>query len=166
MKDDVKYFGLFVDGRGYVGECSGYTPPELTLQTKSKRGGGMDVGVAVDMGMEDLSVSFKLHSYSRDVLALWGLVRNGRVPVTVRGALEDGDGVVTQVRHLTRGLITQVREGEWTPGGGTELTFTQRCDFYERRHGDEVIHRIDAENMVRIVDGVDQLAEHRKAIGR
>ena len=166
MKDQLKYFGLHVDGRGYVGEVSSYTPPEMTLAVEEKRAGGMDAPQAVDMGMEAITVSWSIHTYSRDLLALWGLVAGGKVPVTVRGSLESGNGTVTPVKLESRGLITQVREGEWTPGGSPTLTFTQRCDFFRRTHDGQVVHEIDVENMVRVIGGTDQLAEHRRNIGR
>ena len=166
MRDILKYFGLFVDGRGYAGEVDTFTPPELTLAIEDKRAGGMDAPEAVDMGMEGLSVAFTIFAYDRDLLALWGLAKNGKVAVSARASLESGDGTITPVKLSSRGLITQVREGEWKAGQGVPLTFTQRCDWFQRTHGGQVIHEIDVQNMVRIVNGTDQLAEHRRNIGR
>ena len=166
MKDIAKYFGLQVDGRGYAGEVASFTPPELTLAIEDKRAGGMDAPEAVDMGMEGLTCSWTIFSYDRDLLALWGLTANGRVAVSARASLESADGTKTAVKLSSRGLITQLREGEWTPGQGVPLTFTQRCDFFERTHGGVVVHRIDIPNMVRVIGGTDQLEEHRRNIGR
>ena len=166
MEDILKYFGLAVDGRGYAGEVQSFTPPELTLAVEDKRAGGMDAPVAVDMGMEALTVSFAIFSYDRDLLNLWGLARNGRVGVTARASLESPDGSTKAVKLSSRGLITQVREGEWTAGGAPTLVFTQRCDFFERTVAGQVVHRIDVPGMVRIIGGVDQLEEHRRNIGR
>ena len=37
--------------------------------------------------------------------------------------------------------------------------------YYKMQHGDQVVHEIDAENMVRIINGVDILAAARNALG-
>lgn len=53
-RDILKNFNLFVDGRGYAGNVSEYTPPNLAVQTEDHRAGGMDAPIALDMGMEGL----------------------------------------------------------------------------------------------------------------
>ena len=37
--------------------------------------------------------------------------------------------------------------------------------YYRFEHGGEVLHEIDVDNMIRIVDGTDRLAEQRAALG-
>lgn len=164
-RDILKNYHLTVDGRGYAGQVIEYNAPELAIVTEEHRAGGMDSSVAIDMGMEPLEASFTLSSYSRDVLALFGVAEGNEVPMTVRGALESNDGTVTPVVHAMRGKITKIAPGAWTPGAKPAMAVTVRLAYYRHEQGGQAVHEIDVENMVRIVDGVDRLAEIRTALG-
>jgi P2 family phage contractile tail tube protein len=161
----LKNINLFVDGRGHAGEIDEYSPPDLTLTTEDYRGGGMDAPVAIEMGMEALETSFALISYDPDVLATWGVKQDATVPLTIRGALEDPDGTVRPVVHRMRGKITSLARGTWAAGQKPALTVTMRPRYYQETHDGSVIHEIDIDNMVRVVNGVDQLAAQRAALG-
>lgn len=164
-RDVLKNLNLFVDGKGYAGQIEEYNPPDLTLTTEDFRAGGMDAPVAIEMGQEALETSFSLISYDRDVLALWGVAEGETVPLIVRGALESFDGTVTAVRHEMRGKITSLARGTWAPGQKATLTITQRLVYYREVHDDRVLHEIDVENMIRVVNGTDRLAAQRAALG-
>lgn len=164
-RDVLKNINLFVDGRGYAGQVANYTPPQLTLVTDDHRAGGMDAAVTLDMGMEPLEVSFALTAYDRNALALFGVAEGNQVQFTARGALESYDGTVTPVVHQMRGKITAIDRGTWTPGEKANLTITMRLDYYKETHGGQVVHEIDVVNMVRVVNGVDRLAQQRAALG-
>ena len=164
-RDVLKNINLFVDGRGYAGQIDEYNPPELTLITEDYRAGGMDTAVALDMGMEPMETSFALIAYDRDVLALFGVAEGNAVPFIARGALESYDGTVTPVVHTMRGKITSLAKGTWAAGQKPTLTVTMRLEYYKEEHGGQVVHEIDAVNMVRVINGVDRLSEIRAAIG-
>ncbi len=164
-EDILKYLNLIVDGRGYAGKIEEYSPPDLTVATEEFRGGGMDVPIDIDMGLEKLTCSFVLTSYDRDVLSLWGLKSNAPVQFTAKGSLESLDGTATPVQHQMQGVITQMGRGTWGSGSKPSLTITMSLRYYREVHGDRTINEIDAVNMVRVVNGVDQLAVHRENIG-
>ena len=164
-RDVLKNLNLFVDGRGYAGQINEYNAPDLAVQVEDYRGGGMDAPVAIDMGMEALETSFALISYDADVLALFGVAEGETVPFTARGALESFDGTVKAVVHQMRGKITRLARGTWTPGQPAALTITMRLDYYREEHDGRTLHEIDVNNMVRIVNGRDRLADQRAALG-
>lgn len=164
-RDIRKNFSLFVDGRGYAGQVEEFNPPVLTLQTEDFRAGGMDMPVKVTMGMEAMDCDFSLKAYDRNVLALFGVVEGAQVPLVMREALESFDGTVTQVIRTMRGKITELDEGTSKPGEIPMLKCTLNLTYYKMQHGDQVIHEIDAENMVRIINGSDALAAIRGALG-
>lgn len=164
-EDILKYLNLIVDGRGYAGKIQEYSPPDLVLSTEEFRGGGMDAPIDLDMGQEKMTTSFVLTSYDDDVLALWGIKDGSTAQMTAKGSLESLDGTKTAVSHAMQGKIISVARGTWGSGGTPSLTITVSLRYYRETHGLRVLQEIDVINMVRVVDGVDQLAEHRANIG-
>lgn len=164
-RDILRNFNLFVDGRGYAGNVTEYSAPALGVNTEDFRAGGMDAPVALDMGMEALEASFVLSAYDFDALTLWGVWEGGRINVTARGSVESYDGTVKAAVHRLRGRITRVERGSWTPGQQAPLTITMRPDFFSEELDGRQVHEIDVPNMTRIINGVDQLAARRTAMG-
>lgn len=164
-EDILKYLNLIVDGRGYAGKIEEYSAPDLTVSTEEFRGGGMDAPIDIDMGQEKMTCSFVLTSYDPDVLALWGVKFGAPVQLTARGSLEDLDGTTTPVRHHMHGKMISVARGTWGSGNKPSLTCTMSLRYYREVHGLRTINEIDVINMVRVINGVDQLAEHRANIG-
>ena len=165
IRNILKNFNLFVDGRGYAGELGDYTPPNPSVAAEEYRGGGMNGPTDIDMGQEKMTTSYVLRNYSPDVLSLWGVAPGVLIQATARGALESEDGTVTAVIHNMRGKIITADRGTWSPGQSATLTVTMTLEAFKETVGQRVVCDIDIINMKRIVDGVDQLAEQRAALG-
>lgn len=164
-RDVRKNLNLFVDGRGYAGQIEEFNAPKLTLKTEEWRGGGMDAPVKLNMGMEALDTDFTLISYDADVLGLFGVAEGSTVPFVAREALESLDGTLTGVVHTMRGKITEIDPGTSKAGEKVVLKVAMNLTYYKLQHGDKVIHEIDIENMIRVINGVDALAATRGALG-
>lgn len=164
-EDILKYLNLIVDGRGYAGKIEEYNAPDLVVTTEEFRGGGMDVPIDIDMGLEKLTASFVLTSYDADVLSLWGIKQGTNVQFTVKGSIESRDGTTKAVAHNMHGMITSLARGTWGSGGKPSLTVTISLTYYRETHDGRVLNEIDAINMVRVINGKDQLAQHRANIG-
>ena len=165
ITDILRNVNLFVDGRGFAGKVTEVNLPKLTVKMEEHRDGGMDAPIEVDMGLEKLECDFSTSAISKDLLRYWGIAPGSRVPVTFRGALVSEDGTVTAVTASVRGQVKEVDWGTWKPGEKTPLKCAMALRYYKFQHGGEVIHEIDVANMVRIVNGTDQLAEQRNALG-
>jgi P2 family phage contractile tail tube protein len=158
----LKNFSLFVDGRGLAGLIETLTLPTITLKMEEFRGGGMDAPVEHDMGMEKLEGTFQLQEYSPDITALLG---QANVQLTARGAIRrDGEDAVAVVVNMT-GMVKQVEPGDWKAGESSMPTFAFTLRYYKLTVDGREIMEIDKVNMVRRVNGVDQLATTRTAIG-
>ena len=84
--------------------------------------------------------------------------------MTLRGALQSEDGTVrAAVIHL-RGRIKEIDYGTWKTGEKVPMKAMVSVWYYKLEHGGETIHEIDVDNMTRIINGVDQLAELRTAL--
>lgn len=161
----LKNFNLFVDGRGHAGEVDDLQLPTLAIIGEEYRGGGMDAPIDIDMGMEKLEATFTLPGSNKADLARFGLSDGQLTQVTARGALESADGTSEGVVVQMRGKVMRVEPGQWQGGQKSSWAYTVSLQYYKYEQGGEVIHEIDVLNMVRIVNGADQLAQQRANIG-
>ena len=160
----LKNFSLFVDGRGLAGTIDTLTLPKLTLKMEEFRGGGMDAPVELDMGMEKLEGSFVLAEYNPDMAALFGRA-GADTQITARGAMRrDGEDAIAIVINIT-GQIKEKDPGDWKSGDMSTATFAFAARYYKETIAGRVVTEIDKVNMIRRIDGVDQLQSIRTAIG-
>ncbi len=162
----LRNFSLFIDGGGYAGRVTEMTLPTLSIQSEEFRAGGLDAPIAIDMGMEALNCEFSLAEYDVDALKLFGLYDQNAVQLTARGALQrNGDtAAVPLVCNLT-GSIQSFDPGSLEAGAVTEAAFSMSVRYYKLSIANEELIEIDLENMKRIVNGTDQLASLREAMG-
>ena len=164
-RDVRKNINLFVDGRGYAGQIEEFNPPKLAITTEEFRGGGMDAPIELTMGMEKLECDFGLIAYDVEVLKLFGVAEGSLVSFVAREALESFDGTVTPVVHTMRGKIRELDPGTSKAGDKPSLKVSMALTYYKLQHGTTTVLEVDVENMVRVVNGVDQLASQRAALG-
>jgi P2 family phage contractile tail tube protein len=62
-------------------------------------------------------------------------------------------------------MIKQKEPGDWKAGESSMPTFSYTLRYYKLTVGGREIYEIDKVNMIRKVNGVDQLATIRQAIG-
>jgi len=160
----LKNFSLFVDGRGLAGTIDTLTLPTFALKMEEFRGGGMDAPVELDMGMEKLEGTFALAEYNPDIVALYGLAR-ADTQLTARGALRrDGEDAIPMVVNMT-GQVKELDPGDWKAGDMATGTFSYTLRYLKITVGGRELIEIDKVNMIRRINGVDQLATIRQAIG-
>lgn len=160
----LRNFNVMIDGFGYGGRADEVTLPTLSIATEEHRAGGMDSPVEVDMGMELMESTIVLSDYDEAVIAGFGLLGAG-VPITLRGAIQrQGEAAQAVVIKMLASLKSR-EVGTWTTNGKhtTTLTYSVR-KYSEAINGVEYVN-IDVENMVRVINGVDQLATQRAALG-
>ena len=164
----LKNFNLYVgdDDPRYAGKCS-VTLPTLTINTEEHRAGGMDAPVAIDMGMNAIDIEFSLSEYDPTALSFFGISGSSEnLPkIIAKGALQGDDGEVTSAIVTAIGIMTETNLGAWVAGEMTENTFKINCRYYSFDLDGTVIHEIDTVNMIRMINGTDQLEPIRGAIG-
>ena len=167
MLDDIlKNMALYVDGRGYAGNVEELVLPKLTMKMEEYRNGGMDAPIDIEMGMEKLEAEFTLTRFDRNLLTLFGLAPGQIIPLTIRGAVVSDNGTVQPVIVNLQGQIKELDYGTWKPGEKTTLKCMVSVRFYKLTHGAAIVHQIDIPNIIRIVNGVDQLAQIRGILGQ
>lgn len=164
-----KYQGLYADGKEKISSLIEWTPPVPTIITEGFRSGGMDMEIDMDMGMEKLSASFTIGE-DPDILSLFGIKQNAKqVPIFIRSHLEnDVTGDKHTVIEELRCKVVSIDMGTISVGSSSSTTVTLSPMYY-KYHIEEtglVVWEIDPINMVRIVNGVDQLADARASLGK
>lgn len=160
----LKNFNLFVDGRGYAGRVDEVTLPKLSIKTEEFKGGGMDVPIELDMGMNKLECDLTISEYDPEIVKMFGLRSGAQVPLTLRGGLDGEEGVSPVVVTLT-GAWRELDFGGWKPGEKAPLKVSVAVRYYRLEIDGQELVEIDAENMVRKINGTDQLEAIRGALG-
>lgn len=161
-RDIIKYHTAFLDGL-HLGSVKSYTPPVLTVTTEDYRAGAMDAGEPIDMGMEPLEAEVTMGAIEVDVHKAAGRMADSTLKI--RGAIQRVDGTTVAIIHELTGRVVVGDRGEWAAGSMPEPKATVKAHYFKETIDGVVITEIDIRNMKRIVDGVDQLAEVRSALG-
>jgi P2 family phage contractile tail tube protein len=164
----LKIMMMFIDGRGYAGETTSVTLPNLSRKLEAYRGGGMSGAVKLDMGAgDDLDLE---HSYGgpiREVIRQYGLPSLTGVQLRFVGSYEaDDTGELTTVEIVARGRHEEIDRGEQKPGEAGEFKVKTACAYYKEIWNGRTEVEIDRLAGIEIVDGVDLMAAHRAALGQ
>ncbi|MFC0669473.1 phage major tail tube protein [Azotobacter chroococcum] len=164
----LKNLNLFNDGNSYLGVSRSCTLPPLARKMESYRGGGMGGPVKVDLGLSDDGLQFEwtLGGLDLTVLRQFGTTRADGVLLRFAGSYQQDDtGEVMAVEIVVRGRHEEINLGDAEAGEDTEVSIVTTCSYYKLIVNGNTEIEIDLLNMVEIVNGVDLMAEHRRAIG-
>ena len=162
----LKNMNLFNDGVSYAGQVEEVVPPVLTRIMEEWRAGGMNAPIKTDHGMEALSREWPCGGLMREPLHQFGITRHDGVLLRFAGAYQrDDTGEVDAVEITVRGRHSAIDQGTAKPGDNSQFKVTTEVSYYKMTiNGIEVIE-IDIMNMIERIDGVDRLADQRRAIG-
>lgn len=161
-RDLIKYHSVFMTGV-HIGSVKEYTPPVPTEALEDYRAGAMDAPIKVGVGMEALEAQIKLGAYEKEAYNKVGTF--APVEVEVRGAIERIDGTTVSIVHTLTAKLTVGDRGSWTAGGLPEGTISMAISYFKEEVDGEEIVEIDIPNMIRRINGVDQMEEIRNALG-
>ena len=156
---------LFVDGVSFAGDVPSLTLPKLTVKTEAHRGGGMAGEIEMGMGLEKLECSFTTNGVRKEVLKYFGAFDQTGFNASFRGAFKGLKGATTGVVATLRGGLREVDPGEWSAGSKAEFKYAVDVTYYKLEIDGRVMYEIDPINSVRVIDGVDQLADVRNVLG-
>ena len=156
---------LFVDGVSFAGDVPSLTLPKLTVKTEAHRGGGMAGEIEMDMGLEKLEASWTSTGVRREMMKYFGLSDQTGCNAVFRGSFKGLKGQITPVIATLRGMLKEVDPGDWKAGDKAEMKYAMAVTYYKLEIDGRVMYEIDMVNAVRVIDGVDQLAAERSALG-
>ncbi|QKS81972.1 phage major tail tube protein [Pseudomonas bijieensis] len=165
IPETLANLNLFADGVSFQGDVPSLTLPKLTLKMEEHRGGGMDAPVELDMGMEKQEANFTTTGVRRESLKFFGLADGTAFNGTFRGAYKGLKGKVTPVIVTLRGTLKEVDMGDWKSGDKAEIKHSIGLTYYKLEVDGRTVYEIDPIGMRRVINGVDQLAAQRSALG-
>ena len=164
----LKHINLFLDGGSWIGVVEDYTPATLSQKLEADRGGGMMGAVNLHMGLEDgaLDTGFTFGGVEAALVKRMGLAKIDGVALRFAGSFQrDDTGEVVSVEIVQRGRFKENDRGTFKPGDNSQSKISMVNTYYKETMNGVDLCEIDLLNMIWIVDGVDLMAEHRKAIG-
>lgn len=164
----LKHLNLFMDGGNWIGVTEDYTPAKLSQKFEAYRGGGMMGAANIHMGLDDsaLDTSFTFGGVEADLVKRMGVAKIDGVALRFAGSFQrDDTGEVVPVEIVQRGRFKELDRGTFKSGDNSQSKISMVNTYYKETMNGVVLCEIDLINMIWIVDGVDLMAEHRKAIG-
>lgn len=156
---------MFVDGVSFSGDVPSMTLPKLSIKSEEYRGGGMSGPVDLPTGLEKLEAAFTTNGVRREALKFFGLADQTACNTVFRGSFKGQKGTVKAVTVTLRGSLKEVDMGDWKPGDKAEIKHAMAVTYYKLEIDGRVMFEIDFANMVQVINGVDQLAAERSALG-
>ncbi|HYG91213.1 MAG TPA: phage major tail tube protein [Azospirillum sp.] len=159
----LKNYVAYMDGVGYAGKVPEAKLPTIAIKTEDYDAGGLAAPVPIDTGtMAKMDAEVTFAEYTSAVLGLFG---NPNASLTLRGAQEADLNSAEPVIVTMRGLFEKIDPGSWKKGSQTAAKCTVSLKYLKITVGGTTVIEIDALNMKRIVNGVDQLSSIRTALG-
>ena len=165
IPETLSNMNMFADGISFQGDVPSLTLPKLALKTEEHRAGGMDVAVELDQGMEKMEAGFVTTGVRRESMKSFGLADGTAFNGTFRGAFKGLKGKITPVVVTLRGMLKEVDMGDWKAGDKAEIKHNVAVTYYKLEIEGRVMYEIDPLGMKRVINGVDQLAAQRSALG-
>ncbi|EMI7061623.1 MULTISPECIES: phage major tail tube protein [Providencia] len=164
----LKDLNLFNEGESYMGRIEEITLPKITRKFETYRGGGMNGGVKIDMGLEDdaLSAELTFGGLEAQLYKQWGITQIDGVMLRLNCAYQRQDTKeYTAVEVVLRGRFSEIDSGNGKAGENTQVKAPFNVTYYKLIWDGETLIEIDLLNMIEKVDGVDRLEEQRAALG-
>ena len=158
-------FTVFVDGKGKIGTCPGFQPPNVKLQTEEFRGGGMDVTVEIPFGIEKMEFEFDLHTWDQQIFQSMGYGAGSlSCPISFKGYLVTPEKTDGSVEIKTKSLIKEIKPSKIQVGKKTELTVHCVAHTYQHFINGRETEYVSAFDKVYKIMGVDQLESARNLL--
>ena len=158
----IRNFNGFIDGIGYAGLMIEAKLPELKLKTGGFRGAGMDAPIAIDLGMEAMQAECTLAEWRPELVQMFGTRQRMTLRPTAAG---EADFSADEIVASLGGRWSVVNYGDLKTGDDVPMKLTLEVDYYRMLHNGEELFEIDVQAGKRVIGGVDQLAEQRRAMG-
>lgn len=143
-------------------QISGVTLPKLSEKTQEHHAGGAIGAIEIaGLGIDALTVGFKLAGYDQQTMAQFGLGATGTKPYTVYGVIRDKNGnQPIELKAVAWGRLTSVEASEFKRGDLADQTHEiKEITRYTLYWNKSELYYYDFFASKWRVNGVDQLAD-------
>lgn len=166
IKDLLTGMNCYVDGRSFAGQVAELENPKLTAKMREYMAGGMSAPLDIPTGeVEKMEATASFHGVHKDVITALGVTLGAVVPFVFRGATQNDDGSKSAVVITMRGMVKELDWGGWKPGEEMPLKAALAVHYYRYEYAGEALLEVDPINNKIVINGVDQLADIRAALG-
>ena len=158
----IKNFNAFLDGATWVGRITEGKLPDLALKTDEFRGGGMHGSVDIVMGQDKMEAEVTLAEWDPQAINLWGQNKS----LVLRPAAQ-GEGDFSADAHIftMMGRWNKITPDTLKVADTANLKMMCNVTYFKAENAGVQTVEIDVENMIHTVNGVDQMAAMRAAMG-
>ncbi len=162
----LKNMNVFNDGDSYMGQVTEVTLPKLKRKMEEYRASGMNGPVQIDLGLEALEMEWTCGGLMREVLIQFGTATHDGVALRFAGAYQREDNAaIDAVEVAMRGRHKELDLGTAKIADDTTFKVTTALSYYKLTINGEILIEIDCVNLTENVNGIDRLADVRRAIG-
>ena len=161
----LQAFKAYIDGVGYAGAGEKLTTPAFKKMMEKRRGGGMLAARNHAHGYEPFEMTFEFSSYEPRIIKMGGLFSRKGVPLSVTAAFDGDRDARHSASFVCAGQFSEVDGAEFTPGKPAMLKAKALLDRLKLTIDGDVIYDIDVEADKYLVNGVDEYAWIRNALG-
>jgi len=160
----IKNYTLFVDGNLFSGDVEEVKLPDLKKKMDEYRGGGMDIPIDIQLGMEKITFEFDVTCHSDILYKTFAKGQGNHALYKFYGSLMDVKGAETGVTIEVQGPIIDLNAGSAKPGAKTTAKIQVNAYYLKHVIDGVVVVEIDALNLKFVSDGVDMLATTRQLL--
>ena len=159
----IKNFNAFLDGTSFVGRVIEGNLPTLASKNSEYRGGGIEGSVDVDMGLEKMELGATMSEWDPSIWNNFGHVRQ----IVMRAADMGEDNFEARDHVFTvRGRWNKIEPDALKPSEDANIKLMCNVIYFKVELQGRELVEIDVENMVRRINGFDQMASMRAALAR
>jgi P2 family phage contractile tail tube protein len=157
----IRKYNIYFEDDGWAGICSEVELPDLQIKSEDFRGGGMDMAIPIDMGMEIPELGFTMEEHSASILGKFG---KADVIGRFAAAQSNGNGSAVAYRVEFTGAFQQATLGTVSPGDKSPMKGTIKCRKLVITQGGAEIAYIDVLEVIRRIGGTDYLQTLKQMI--
>lgn len=162
----LKHFNVFHNGVSWLGQVGEVTVPKIAIKAEEWRGAGMIAPVDIDLGLEKMELELTCGGLMLEAMADLGLVNVDGVLIRFMGSFqEESLGNVDAVDITCRGKLIEYDPGSAKAGDDTEHKIKYTLSYYKIMKNGGTLVEIDVQNQIYLINGVDRMAAHRRAMG-
>lgn len=163
----LRGFDLYLNGRNLAGTCDKFTLPKNSPKLEELNAGGLSRPLKVNVGFDaDWSLAFSKNGLDLSLLSEGGCTVDGQ-EVMLLGSLADGDSCdEKQIKLYFWGQIEEVDQGDVENNALAKNEVKIACARIQYFIDNKEVYFEDTINMIRRVNGVDQLEKRRKNLRR